>query len=119
MKIKKLREMVIEAIVKRGATAVPSRTRKYMTFSRPADEQFYFVGHNGALRVGRSASNSISLERGAFYKSILDAYHDQLKAPTYDESTNPSNGWRAPEMTAEEIADATNAGYDRYARGGN
>jgi hypothetical protein len=35
----------------------------------------------------------------------------------YDESTNPSNGWRAPEPTDEQIDQATEAGYDELASG--
>jgi hypothetical protein len=64
MKTKHLHDMVIEAILKRGAIEVPSKTRKYRTFTRPAADGFYFVGKAGALRAGKSASNSVSLERG-------------------------------------------------------
>lgn len=97
MKTKHLHDMVIEAILKRGAIEVPSKTRKYRTFTRPAADGFYFVGKAGALRAGKSASNSVSLERGAFYMAIQEAYRDQFAKP---------------EMTDEDIEAATEAAYD-------
>ena len=79
MKTKHLHDMVVEAIIKRGAIETEATSRKYRKFHHPSGGgEFYFVGKNGALRRGRSATNSVSLERGEFYRGILRAYHDQL-----------------------------------------
>ena len=44
-----------------GCLPVPDLSRKYRKFARPDRDDFYFVGRNGALRAGRTQSNSISL----------------------------------------------------------
>jgi hypothetical protein len=49
-----------------GCKEVESNSRKYRTFERPsgsAVDTFYFVGKKGALRVGRCASKSCSVEQ--------------------------------------------------------
>ncbi len=55
-------DKIINWILRQGCKETPSRS-KYRQFTRPGHEQgyFYFVGKNGALRTGKSASNSISL----------------------------------------------------------
>jgi len=57
------REKVIEFLKQRGCKEVESKSGKYKKFSRPTRKDFYFVGRNGALRVGKNASQSISLTR--------------------------------------------------------
>ena len=45
----------------RGCTELKSKSRKYRQFKRLDSTDFYFVGKNGALRAGKSASDSVSL----------------------------------------------------------
>jgi hypothetical protein len=61
-------ERIAEYLVKtKGAVEVPSRSRKYRTFTRPDipkdlfQETFYFVGKAGAVRTGRTISDSYSI----------------------------------------------------------
>ena len=53
---------VIEMLLAKGCKEVKGRS-KYRTFERPDGTDFYFVGRNGALRAGKSASKSVSLTR--------------------------------------------------------
>jgi len=49
----------------KGFQEVPSSSRKYRKFMNPLrKEQFHFVGKNGAVRVGRTITDSISMEPG-------------------------------------------------------
>ena len=45
----------------RGCIELKSKSGKYRQFKRLDSTDFYFVGKNGALRAGKSASNSVSL----------------------------------------------------------
>lgn len=45
---------------KKGLKEVHGKTSKYRVFARK-DGEFYFVGKNGSLRVGRNVSESVSL----------------------------------------------------------
>lgn len=57
-------ERVVTALLARGGKEVASKSRKYRQFTRTdKPEFFYFVGKKGALRTGRVASASISLEQ--------------------------------------------------------
>lgn len=50
------------------------KTSKYLVFSRPSDsESFYFVGSAGALRVGKTVSDSFGCSE-ANKKYILNKY---------------------------------------------
>lgn len=49
------------ALVKLGHEEIPSKSGKYRTFKRDGLITLYFVGKNGALRSGPSASRSYSL----------------------------------------------------------
>jgi len=40
---------------------VPSNSRKYRKFEKGGKSSYFFVGRNGAVRAGKSISNSISL----------------------------------------------------------
>ena len=40
---------------------LPSRSRKYRKFTGLRPETFYWIGKNGAVRVGKASSNSMSL----------------------------------------------------------
>lgn len=53
-------EIICQNLIQKGLKEVKGRTSKYRVFDRK-DGQFYFVGKNGALRVGRNVSESISL----------------------------------------------------------
>lgn len=56
------RDKVIAFLKKRNCKQLTSTSAKYLKFSRPDDPQsFYWVGNNGALRTGKTVSESISL----------------------------------------------------------
>lgn len=55
-------EKVVEMLREHGCYEIQSRSKKYRTFAIRTDPvQFYFVGKKGALRKGRTASNSFSV----------------------------------------------------------
>ena len=56
-------EKVIAYLKSCGCSEVTSKSRKYRTFTRPGREGFYYVGKCGALRAGKTVSDSISLSR--------------------------------------------------------
>jgi len=58
---KRKRDKIADALAERGCIEVESRSRKYKQFMIPGRDNFYFVGKSGALRVGKTISNSISL----------------------------------------------------------
>lgn len=53
-------EKLVALLTDRGCKIVEGRS-KYIQLSRPERDDFYFIGRNGALRAGRSASSSVSL----------------------------------------------------------
>ena len=56
-------QRLVAALETQGCVRVASRTCKYIVLTRPAKpDYFYFVGKAGALRTGKTASNSISIE---------------------------------------------------------
>ena len=58
------REKVIARLVAAGCKEVPSKSRKYQTFTRNTNTDacpFWFVGKNGALRTGKTVSGSVSV----------------------------------------------------------
>jgi hypothetical protein len=59
------RDKVIEFLKGRGCEELPRISKKYQKFSYPGrDDQFYFVGKAGALRVGKNQSSSFSVSAG-------------------------------------------------------
>lgn len=54
-----------------------NRSRKYIAMRKPGSETTYFLGRGGALRAGRVASQSASIQHGQIYK-ILIAEGDKL-----------------------------------------
>ncbi|QNT69131.1 hypothetical protein [Defluviicoccus vanus] len=55
-----LQQRLVDALVATGrGTIVPSRSRKYITLERP-DRSFFYVGRNGALRFGRTVTDSVA-----------------------------------------------------------
>ena len=67
----KKRQKVIDYLRDKGCSEVPCRSGKYRQFKRAnqTDDKYYFVSRNGALRMGTSASNSISIT--AYVDKIL------------------------------------------------
>lgn len=57
-------EKIIQELLKWGCKEVASKSRKYRQFKRPNFDNYYFVGRHGALRVGKTVSNSVSLTKG-------------------------------------------------------
>jgi len=62
-------EKIINELIRRGCTEIiPSKSSKYRQF-KPKDSEmsfcndgrFYWVGRNGAVRVGKNSSDSISI----------------------------------------------------------
>jgi len=60
---KKLQDRVAAYLIEaKGFLEIPSTSQKYRKFMNPLKKgQFYFLGKSGAVRVGRTVSNSISL----------------------------------------------------------
>ena len=59
------RDRLAYALLQMGAVEQPSKTRKYRTFTLQNvnnEPVTYYVGKAGALRRGRTVSNSVSLE---------------------------------------------------------
>lgn len=56
-----IREQLIAAFDKLGAARVDSRSTKYVVYSHNGHN--YYIGKAGALRVGRTAADSIPTER--------------------------------------------------------
>ena len=55
-----LQQRLIDALITSGrGTPVESRSRKYVTLKRP-DGSFFYVGRAGALRFGKSVSDSMA-----------------------------------------------------------
>ena len=55
-----LQQRLVDALIASGrGTPVTSRSRKYITLKRP-DGGFYFVGKAGALRFGKTVSDSMA-----------------------------------------------------------
>ena len=62
-----IKEKLIAALKARGFKAVESRTRKYEVFKGDGDK-LIFVGKAGALRIGKTVTDSIPSER---FKAML------------------------------------------------
>jgi hypothetical protein len=59
-----IHDRLVAALRTRGDTMVPDRSSRYTVFTRTCRETgqkigFYFVGRAGALRVGRTVTESI------------------------------------------------------------
>lgn len=54
-------EQVVKMLESKGCKPVRSTSTKYLKFTRPGNKGFYWVGKNGALRVGETVADSISL----------------------------------------------------------
>lgn len=66
-----MQERYAERLAALGETEVPSKSRKYRTFTRRKGG-FYFLGRNGAVRYGRSSSRSLAASDG--FKALLLAF---------------------------------------------
>jgi len=66
-----LQQRLVDALIATGSgTIVPSRSGKYVTLKRP-DGGFYFVGRAGALRFGKTVTDSMAAPDD-FKKRLLD-----------------------------------------------
>jgi len=55
------RQKLIAALEARGARRVEAPTRRFVVYTHPFDKGlFYYIGESGALRIGATASSSIS-----------------------------------------------------------
>ena len=55
-------ERIIEYFISKGAKEVlPSKSRKYRQFTSLLGKTFIWIGKAGAVRVGKTSSNSISI----------------------------------------------------------
>jgi len=59
------------ALIARGHRETTHRSRKYRAFEKEPGGDCYYVGRGGALRVGRTATESFSLERTALRAALL------------------------------------------------
>ena len=57
--MKTIQSRLADALVASGEHIVPSRTQKYIVYTRKAGG-FWFLGKSGALRYGENASGSFS-----------------------------------------------------------
>lgn len=88
---------VIEFLKARyGCTEVPSRAGKYVTLEIPNREslnenekRFYFIGRNGAVRVGKCASKSYSITEKI---QFLMAKAEEAKAKLEDDNDYVGDG---------------------------
>ena len=62
-------EQVVAALAARGCREVASGSRRYRKFSNPEGRLALYVGQQGAVRVGRTVSDSVS---------VTDAWHRYL-----------------------------------------
>jgi len=53
-------DAVVKCLLGRNFKEISSKSRKYRTFESPSGK-LYFVGRSGALRTGKSSSDSISI----------------------------------------------------------
>ena len=58
--MKRKADKVVEMLIFKGCWEIKSKSH-YRQFKIPGREDFYFVGRNGALRMGQCASDSVSL----------------------------------------------------------
>ena len=56
---KSLTQRYIEGLRQRGYLQIESRSKKYLTFKHPAYSELAFVGKGGAVRHGRTTTESI------------------------------------------------------------
>jgi hypothetical protein len=71
--MKTIHDRLVEALIARGAERVPYKTKRYTVLAQPGGEpRLYFVGRAGALRSGRSITNSRP-ETVAFRGELLAA----------------------------------------------
>jgi len=62
--MKRIKEdKIVEILLAKGCKEIKSKSKKYRKFERPGTTDFYFIGHNGALRAGKNISDSVSLTR--------------------------------------------------------
>lgn len=54
-------EQIVKMLEAKGCRPVRSTSVKYLKFTRPGSDTFYWVGKNGALRAGKTVADSISL----------------------------------------------------------
>lgn len=64
-------QALMAALEARGCRPVPCNSRKYLAYSRPDADGYYFVGKAGALRAGINVTHSISLE-GARQRLLVE-----------------------------------------------
>lgn len=70
--MKTLREKFAAALLARGEQQVPSKSGKFLTFTRHGQSGgrgFYFIGKSGSLRYGPSSSKSFACSDG--FKNAL------------------------------------------------
>ena len=65
------REKLAQGLASYGAVRISHTSRKYWVYRIPATGAQYFLGANGAIRVGKTIKDSIPVS-GAFRKILLD-----------------------------------------------
>lgn len=61
MKKLTLCERIINFLIATGFTEEPSKSRKYICMLSKEQDRRYWIGRKGAVRVGKTSSNSISV----------------------------------------------------------
>jgi hypothetical protein len=67
-----MKDRLIAALRRRGCETAASRSTKYEVLENPKTKVRYFVGKNGALRIGETVTGSISASDD-FKKALLEA----------------------------------------------
>ena len=69
-----LQQRLVDALIASGRGAViESRSRKYITLKRP-DGKFFYVGKAGALRFGRTVSDSMAAPDDFKQRLLVDPH---------------------------------------------
>jgi hypothetical protein len=70
-----LQQRLVDAQVATGrGTIVPSRSRRYVTLQRP-DGSYFYVGKAGALRFGKSVTDSVAAPDDFRRRLLADVGH--------------------------------------------
>lgn len=67
-----IQNKIIQGLIDRGFVETQNKSRKYRAFEKEGIKGFLFVGKNGALRRGLTATKSLSWTNNKFYRDLLE-----------------------------------------------
>jgi hypothetical protein len=68
-------QRIVEYLERHGYCEVPFRSKKYRAFRKPGKDTYTFVGKAGAVRAGRTVSDSVSVSH-LFTPDFMRRYVD-------------------------------------------